>query len=155
MPMSLGTMIVIVIVILILLPLTVWVRRLQARGVISDDRPLGRVIRERLTGKPAQLTPPDYRQSRLRYYSLVLLTVPIATAALTAITKPHNALGLVVGPALIAGMLVLGISEDRFTGVSRRQRIACASLSGLGVAMLAFIFIAGLDPHAAFTSSGR
>jgi hypothetical protein len=52
MPMSLGTMIVIVIVILILLPLTVWVRRLQARGVISDDRPLGRVIRERLTGKP-------------------------------------------------------------------------------------------------------
>lgn len=152
-------MIAIVIGLLILLPLVVWMQRLQTRGVITNERPLDRVIRERITGKPATLTPPDYRQSRLRYYRVVLLTVPIATVGLAmliaALTKPHDALGLVISPAFLGGLIVLGISEDRFTGVSRRQRITCASLSGLLAAIAALVIISGVDPHAVLASTGR
>jgi heme/copper-type cytochrome/quinol oxidase subunit 4 len=151
------TMVAIVIGILILLPLAVWMQRLQARGVISDDRPLDRVIRERLTGKPARLTPSNYHQSRVRYYRLVFLQIPLATTALAVIiattAKPHNTLGLILSPAFVAGLIVLAISEDRFTGISRRRRMASASVSGLFVAMLAFVLVAGVDPHAALTSA--
>jgi hypothetical protein len=159
MPKTVMTMFLIVIVIVILLPLVVWVQRLQSRGVITDERPLDRVIRERITGGPARLTPPDYRQSRLRYYRMVFVTTPIATVALAviiaALTKPHNALGLVMAPACLSGLFVLAISEDRFTGVSRRQRITCASLSGLLAAIAALVVVSGVDPNAVFATSGR
>lgn len=155
MPMS---MIVAVIAIIVLLPLAIWLQRLQARGVISDDRPLDRVIRERLTGKPARLARPHYRRSRLRFYGLVLVGLPVCASviatAVAAITKPHDALGLVIGPAFVVGLIVLGISEDRYTGVSRRQRVVLASFAGLVVAMLALLLIAGVDPHATLSGSG-
>jgi hypothetical protein len=150
------TVLAIVIGILILLPLVVWVQRLQDRGVITDERPLDRLIRQRITGKPAPLTPPEFSQSRMRYYRTVLLTVPGSTSGVTvliaAIAKSHNPLGLVIAAAVISGVLGLAISEDRFKGVSRRQRITCASLSGLITVIATALIIAGVDPHATFAS---
>jgi hypothetical protein len=158
MPKTLMTMVGIVIGILILLPLVVRVQRLQARGVITDERPLDRVIRERITSEPARLTPPDYRHSRRRYYRIVFHTVPFAAVGLAVIiavlAKPHNPLGLIMAPACLSGLLVLAISEDRFIGVSRRQRITCASLSGLLAAIAALVIISGVDPHAVLASTG-
>jgi hypothetical protein len=149
MPMTVTTVLAVVIALVILLPAAVWAHRLQARGVITEDRPLDRVIRECITGKPAGLTPPDYRQSRLRYYRMAFLTVPIiavgVAAIVAALTTPQNPVGLTLAPALLAGIVVLSVSEDRFTGVSRRRRTVCAGVSGGIVAVVAFVVILGVD----------
>jgi hypothetical protein len=122
------SMLLALILILILLPVAVRVQRLRARGVITDDRPLDRVLRERITGQPAPLSLPDYRQSRLRYYRTVFVTIPAVVVGLAvvvaAFAKPHHVIGLVMGPAFLSGVLVLAVSEDRFAGVSARLRIA-------------------------------
>ena len=155
--MTVTIVLAVVIALVILLPAVVWTQRLQARGVITEDRPLDRVIRKWITGKPARLTRPDYRHSRLRYYRMAFLTVPIVAVGLAtivaALTTPHNPVGLTLAPAGLAGVVVLSVSEDRFTGVSRRRRIVCASLSGAIVALLAFIAILGIDPHAMLSGS--
>jgi hypothetical protein len=115
------------------------------------------VIRERITGKPAGLTPPDYRQSQLRYYRMAFLTVPTIAVGLAtiaaAVTTPQNPVGMTLTPAILAGIVVLSLSEDRFTGISRRRRIVCGSLTGGIVAFVAFIAILGVDPHAVLSSS--
>jgi hypothetical protein len=156
--MTVTTVVAVVIAIVILLPAAVWVQRLQARGVITDDRPLDRVIREWITGKPAALTRPDYRLSRLRYYRMAFLTVPVVAAGLATIvavlTTPGNPVGLILAPAFFAGLVVLGVSEDRFTGVSRLRRVVCASLSGGIVAVVAFAVVLGVDPRAVLSTSG-
>jgi hypothetical protein len=155
--MTVTIVLAVVIALVILLPVAVWAQRLQARGVITEDRPLDRLIREWITGKPAGLTPPSYRRSRLRYYRMAFLTVPIIAVGLAAIVAalmtPQNPVGVTLAPAVLAGIVVLSVSEDRFTGVSRRRRIVCASLTGGIVALVAFIVILGVDPHAMLSSS--
>jgi hypothetical protein len=145
-------MVTVVTCIVIMLPLVVWVQRLKHLGVITDERPLDRVIRKRLTGKPARLSAPDYHHARPRYYRTVFLAAPIATAAgaaiIAALRQPHNALGLVMAPALLSAVFVLLISEDRFTNVSSRRRVTCASLSGLLAATAATAIVSAVDPHA-------
>jgi hypothetical protein len=155
--MTVTTVLAVVIALVILLPAAVWAQRLQSRGVVTEDRPLDRVIREWITGRPAGLTPPDYRQSRLRYYRMAFLTVPIIAVGLAtivaALTTPENPVGMTLTPAFLAGIVVLSLREDRFTGVSRRRRIVCASLSGGIVALVALMVILGVDPHAMLSSS--
>lgn len=150
-------MVAALIAIAVLAPLVAWVQRLRARGVITDERPLDRVIRERLTGRPAELTPLNYRRSRLRYYRLVLLIVPAITTglfvAVAAVAQPHNATRIAMAPGFLSGLLVLAISEDRFTGVSRRQRIVSACASGFFAAMAGLVLVAAVDPH--FVLSGQ
>jgi hypothetical protein len=123
--MTVTIVLAVVIALVILLPAAVWIQRLQARGVITEDRPLDRVIREWITGRPGGLTPPDYRHSRLRYYRVAFLTVPILAVGFVTIvavlTTIHNPVGLTLGLAGLAGIVVLSVSEDRFTGVSRAE----------------------------------
>jgi hypothetical protein len=155
--MTVTTVLAVVIALVILLPVAVWAQRLQARGVITEDRPLDRVVRERLIGKPAGLTPADCHRSRLRYYRMAFMAVPVAAvgfaAIVAALTTPQNPVGLTLTPAVLAGIVVLSLSEDRFAGISRRRRIVCATLTGGIVAFVAFVVILGVDPHPVLSSS--
>lgn len=146
-----------VILILVLLALNVWIQRLRARGVLTDEHPLGLVIRERITGRPAQLTKRNYREAKLRYYRMAILTTPIVTsvlvAAIAAITHPSTTLKPVMGAAFLSGVFVLVSADGRFTDIPTAQRIISASISGLLAAMLAVFLIAAVDPHAVLTST--
>lgn len=131
---------------------------LQRRGVVTEDRPIGLVVRECITRKSGYPEPRAFVAARLRFYAAMLVGAPLAAnivvLSYAAAAKPGDAVKVVMAPAFLAGILGLLFAEERFVGASRGRRITFACLGGLVAAAIAAALATTVDPNAVLSTGG-